>query len=117
MINSGEVIVEDALLEGHLGITRELLAFQSPEKKYNIGSEKGGSNLIRVWNKFSSIDFFMVQIPHVLIKICSLWDAANFLWNSKLILNHFVMYVEMQLQMRNYKCNCAVNLWKLIEIE
>lgn len=63
MINSGEVIVEDALLEGHLGITRELLAFQSPEKKYNIGSEKGGSNLIRVWNRFSSIDFFMVQIP------------------------------------------------------
>lgn len=48
VINSGEVIVEDALLEGHLGITRELLAFQSPEKKYNIGSEKGGSNLIRV---------------------------------------------------------------------
>lgn len=47
VINSGEVIVEDALLEGHLGITRELLAFQSPEKKYNIGSEKGGSNLIR----------------------------------------------------------------------
>lgn len=60
MINSGEVIVEDALLEGHLGITRELLAFQSPEKKYNIGSEKGGSNLIRVWINLSSFDFFMV---------------------------------------------------------
>lgn len=47
-MNTGEVGVEDAFLEGHLGITRELLAFQSPEKRYHIGSEKGGSNLIKV---------------------------------------------------------------------
>ncbi|XP_067668544.1 ubiquitin carboxyl-terminal hydrolase 9X-like [Haliotis asinina] len=47
VLNGSEVQTEEALLEGHLGITRELLAFQSPEKKFNIGSEKGGSNLIR----------------------------------------------------------------------
>ncbi|XP_071163274.1 ubiquitin carboxyl-terminal hydrolase 9X-like isoform X2 [Mytilus edulis] len=47
VLNTGEVEVEDALLEGHLGITRELLAFQTPEKRYHIGSEKGGSNLIK----------------------------------------------------------------------
>ncbi|XP_041351568.1 probable ubiquitin carboxyl-terminal hydrolase FAF-X isoform X2 [Gigantopelta aegis] len=47
VITSGETGTEDALLEGHLGITRELLSFQSPEKKYNIGSEKGGANLIK----------------------------------------------------------------------
>ena len=47
-MNTGEEGVEDALLEGHLGITRELLAFQSPEKRYHMGSEKGGSNLIKV---------------------------------------------------------------------
>ena len=47
-MKSGEGVVEEALLEGHLGITRELLSLQSAEKKYNIGSEKGGSNLIKV---------------------------------------------------------------------
>lgn len=49
------MIVEDALLEGHLGITRELLAFQSPEKKFHIGSEKGGSNLIKVRNTLENL--------------------------------------------------------------
>jgi hypothetical protein len=39
---------EEALLEGYLGVTRELLSFQSAEKKYHIGSEKGGANLIKV---------------------------------------------------------------------
>ena len=48
MLSCGETGTEDALLEGHLGITRELLSFQSAEKKYNIGSEKGGANLIKV---------------------------------------------------------------------
>ena len=47
-LQSGEVQVEEALLEGHLGITKELLSFQSPEKKYCMGSEKGGGNLIKV---------------------------------------------------------------------
>ncbi|KAK6195512.1 hypothetical protein SNE40_000926 [Patella caerulea] len=44
---SGELQTEEALLEGHLGITRELLAFQSCDKKYKIGSENGGDNLIK----------------------------------------------------------------------
>jgi len=40
--------VEETILEGHLGVTKELLAFQTPEKKYYIGCEKGGANLIKV---------------------------------------------------------------------
>ena len=48
MINSTENHLDETLLEGHLGITRELLAFQSADKKYHIGSEKGGANLIKV---------------------------------------------------------------------
>ena len=48
VINTGETQVEDTLLEGHLGITRELLAFQSADKKYQMGSEKGGANLVKV---------------------------------------------------------------------
>jgi len=48
VVKSGEAQVEEALLEGHLGITKELLSLQSPEKKYHIGAEKGGPNLIKV---------------------------------------------------------------------
>ncbi|KAJ8282529.1 hypothetical protein COCON_G00050480 [Conger conger] len=44
---SGETGVEETILEGHLGVTKELLAFQTPEKKYYIGCEKGGANLIK----------------------------------------------------------------------
>ncbi|KAJ6667612.1 hypothetical protein lerEdw1_016733 [Lerista edwardsae] len=44
---TGETGVEETTLEGHLGVTKELLAFQTPEKKYHIGCEKGGANLIK----------------------------------------------------------------------
>ncbi|KAK3094503.1 hypothetical protein FSP39_002606 [Pinctada imbricata] len=47
ILHGGESSVEDALLEGHLGITRELLSFQTFDKKFNIGSDKSGSNLIK----------------------------------------------------------------------
>lgn len=40
--------VDDSLLEGHLGVTRELLLFQSAQKKFAIGSQKDGPNLIKV---------------------------------------------------------------------
>ena len=50
IITSAETypVVEDALLEGHLGITRELLLFQSSQKKFAVGSQKEGPCLIRV---------------------------------------------------------------------
>uniref|UniRef100_A0A4X1TVK3 USP domain-containing protein n=1 Tax=Sus scrofa TaxID=9823 RepID=A0A4X1TVK3_PIG len=38
--------IEEPVLEGHLGVTKELLAFQTPEKKCHIGCEKG-ANLIK----------------------------------------------------------------------
>lgn len=44
---TGETGVEETILEGHLGVTKELLAFQTPEKKFHIGCEKGGANLIK----------------------------------------------------------------------
>lgn len=69
--------VDEALLEGHLGITRELLAFTSAERKFNIGSENGGSNLIRVSDDlcffvFSAVDFMCLT-------------GALFLFEKKLI--------------------------------
>ncbi|XP_017324890.1 probable ubiquitin carboxyl-terminal hydrolase FAF-X isoform X4 [Ictalurus punctatus] len=44
---TGETGVEETILEGHIGVTKELLAFQTAEKKYYIGCEKGGANLIK----------------------------------------------------------------------
>ncbi|RZF36782.1 hypothetical protein LSTR_LSTR013963 [Laodelphax striatellus] len=35
---SGETGVEEAVLEGHLGLAKELLSFMSPEKKFQIGA-------------------------------------------------------------------------------
>lgn len=46
--DEGSSPVDDALLEGHIGITRELLLFQSSQKKFEIGSQKDGPNLIKV---------------------------------------------------------------------
>lgn len=40
--------MDEALLEGHLGVTRELLLFQTAQKKFAIGSQKDGPNLIKV---------------------------------------------------------------------
>ncbi|XP_023706840.1 probable ubiquitin carboxyl-terminal hydrolase FAF-X isoform X1 [Cryptotermes secundus] len=45
---TGDSQVDEAVLEGHLGIAKELLSFMSPEKKYELGSEeKKGINLIK----------------------------------------------------------------------
>lgn len=46
--SSGSIGCEEALLEGHLAICRELLAFMNSEKKYEIGSNpKSSINLVR----------------------------------------------------------------------
>ncbi|UYV75295.1 USP9X [Cordylochernes scorpioides] len=45
VLSGGEGLVDEALLEGHLGITKELVAFLGPEKKCQIGAEPG--NLIK----------------------------------------------------------------------
>lgn len=46
---AGDGQVEEALIEGHLGITKELVSFMLPERKFQLGSdEKEGINLIKV---------------------------------------------------------------------
>lgn len=50
--NTGETGIEESILEGHLGVTKELMAFQTPEQKYYIGCKKGGANLIKVSPEF-----------------------------------------------------------------
>uniref|UniRef100_T1IZS4 ubiquitinyl hydrolase 1 n=1 Tax=Strigamia maritima TaxID=126957 RepID=T1IZS4_STRMM len=48
VLQSGDSLVEEALLEGHLGIARELVSFLSTDKKYEIGSHPSKSvNLIK----------------------------------------------------------------------
>ena len=45
----GDFSVDEYMLEGHLTLCRELLAFMPPEKKYEIGSSnKAGLNDERV---------------------------------------------------------------------
>ena len=44
----GADVVENELLEGHLGITRELISYQTPQKKHQIGCEPGGRLLLKV---------------------------------------------------------------------
>jgi hypothetical protein len=66
---TGDSQVDEAVLEGHLGIAKELLSFMSPEKKYELGSdEKKGINLVKVYyithacNTCSFILFFNCKI-------------------------------------------------------
>ena len=40
--------IDDCLLEGHLSITKELVSMQTPQKKFAIGAENGGCNMIKV---------------------------------------------------------------------
>ncbi|KAK0096487.1 hypothetical protein PV326_005319 [Microctonus aethiopoides] len=48
VIETGETQVEEALLEGHLSLTKELLAFLPASKKYELGcDEKRTGNLIK----------------------------------------------------------------------
>lgn len=46
---TGDSQVDEAVLEGHLGLTKELLSFLPAIKKFELGSdEKRGINLIKV---------------------------------------------------------------------
>ncbi|KAK3574939.1 hypothetical protein QTP86_019806 [Hemibagrus guttatus] len=60
---TGETGVEETILEGHLGVTKELLAFQTPEKKFYIGCEKGGANIIK-----ELIDEFIFPASNVFLQ-------------------------------------------------
>ncbi|XP_062862625.1 probable ubiquitin carboxyl-terminal hydrolase FAF-X isoform X2 [Trichomycterus rosablanca] len=60
---TGETGVEETILEGHVGVTKELLAFQTAEKKYYIGCEKGGANLIK-----ELIDDFLFPASNVYLQ-------------------------------------------------
>ncbi|XP_075236606.1 ubiquitin carboxyl-terminal hydrolase-like faf isoform X2 [Lycorma delicatula] len=45
---TGETGVEEPVLEGHLGIAKELLSFMTPEKKFHLGAdEKSNNHLIK----------------------------------------------------------------------
>lgn len=57
---TGETGSEEAVLEGHLGIAKELLNFLPPEKKYQLGSdEKTGLHLIKVVKIFHKLCLIM----------------------------------------------------------
>ncbi|XP_071839115.1 ubiquitin carboxyl-terminal hydrolase 9X-like isoform X3 [Apostichopus japonicus] len=47
VLRTGESFSQESLLDGHLGITKELLSFMSSEKKFQIGAKKDGCQLIK----------------------------------------------------------------------
>jgi len=47
VMTTGVMQIDDCLLEGHLGITKELVAMQSVQKRFFIGAENGGCGLIK----------------------------------------------------------------------
>ena len=49
------------MLQGRLGITRELLAFTSAQCKFNLGSENGGVKFIKVNFRFCSVCGYSVH--------------------------------------------------------
>ncbi|XP_065644318.1 ubiquitin carboxyl-terminal hydrolase 9X isoform X4 [Hydra vulgaris] len=52
-VESSYESTDDVLLEGHLGIIKELLQYHSIQKRYHIGCEEGGEKLIeRLLNDF-----------------------------------------------------------------
>jgi len=51
-MTTGVMQVDDCLLEGHLLITKELVAMQSVQKRFYIGAENGGCGLIKVCDRY-----------------------------------------------------------------
>lgn len=47
-LETGQCPVESSLLDGHLSLTVELLAFRSVNERYQIGSHPSGQQLIKV---------------------------------------------------------------------
>ena len=84
--------VDETLLEGHLCVTRELVAFLPPEKKYEIGGDSSKAIfLIRVCRKLCLYwDKMIVQQAAVLINVNSLWD------NFVLLLNYKYMFCSLR---------------------
>lgn len=66
----GCLLVDDILLEGHIGITKELIKCLSPEKKFYYGSDESSSlNLVKV-NFFSIILLNVVYSVTIFCHYC-----------------------------------------------
>lgn len=53
---------QEALLEGHFGLARELLCFMNPDKKHELGADDNKGGLIRVRKHCSNIHYSFVII-------------------------------------------------------
>ena len=57
VMTTGVMQIDDCLLEGHLGITKELVAMQSVQKRFFIGAENGGCGLIKACISLTNLTF------------------------------------------------------------
>jgi ubiquitin carboxyl-terminal hydrolase 9/24 len=69
---NGESQVDKALLESHLGLTKELLAFLPSKQKYEIGSdEKHGLNLIK-----ELVEYFVFPALRLMLQLRSTGELS-----------------------------------------
>lgn len=60
--------MDEALLEGHLGVTKELVSFLGPDKKYEVGADPNNSkgNLIKVISLVYTMWFYYFYMYHLI---------------------------------------------------
>ncbi|XP_031549243.1 probable ubiquitin carboxyl-terminal hydrolase FAF-X isoform X2 [Actinia tenebrosa] len=73
--DEGDTVVDETLLEGHLGITRELLLFQDSHNKLVIGSQSGGPSLIK-----ELIEDFIFPASKIVLEAK---NGNNDIWNRR----------------------------------
>ena len=64
--------IDEMLLDGHLGLTKELLLFQTAEKKFYLGSDPAGPNLIN-----DLIQYFIFPASHLYTKQRQTLDSSS----------------------------------------
>ncbi len=77
-------IIDEMLLDGHLGITKELLLFQNAEKKHLIGCQPQGAQLI---NDF--VEYFIFPASYLFKKYRDSLMLASSGQNSTTLINNF----------------------------
>lgn len=66
VLSNSQFVMEESLLEGHLGITRELLGYLGPDIKYEVGCQPDKDNLIKASTNFN---FFNANFNMIIIAI------------------------------------------------
>lgn len=79
MKRTGALLVDEILLEGHLGISKELLRYMSPEKKYYYGSDESSSvKLVKVRSSKIGVIFFFLFFTSAFLQTTFPFNVFSF---------------------------------------